>query len=50
MVLGAVGWVAYSGWSPTPYNEVRNIPKSVRDNPGSYRSFYSGPSRYIGGK
>ena len=50
MVLSAVAWIGYRGWSPTSYNQVRDVPKSVRDNPGSYRSFYNGPSRYIGGK
>lgn len=30
--------------------EVRNVPKSVRDNPGSYRPVYSGGGRYRGGK
>ncbi len=31
-------------------NEVENVPKSVRDNPGAYRSIYGGYSRYAGGK
>ncbi len=50
MLLSAVGFIEYRGWSPTSYNQLRDVPKSVRDNPGSYRSFYTGPSRYIGGK
>jgi len=31
-------------------NEVKNGPKSVRDNPGAYRSIYGGYSHYVGGK
>jgi hypothetical protein len=31
----------YRGWSLTSYDEVRGVPKSVRDNPGSYRSHYT---------
>ena len=50
MILSAVGWIGFRGWSPTSYNQQRDVPKSVRDNPGSYRSFYNGPSRYVGGK
>jgi len=29
------------GWSLTSYDEVKGIPKSMRDNPGSYRSTYT---------
>jgi hypothetical protein len=29
------------GWSLTSYDEVKGVPKSMRDNPGSYRSSYS---------
>ena len=32
---------------PTP---VRNVPQSIRDNPGAYRSLYTGSPRYFGGK
>ena len=31
----------YRGWSLTSYDEVKGIPKSMRDNPGSYRSSYA---------
>jgi hypothetical protein len=31
-------------------DEVRDIPKSVRNNPGSYRSHYSTHIHYSGGK
>ncbi len=50
IVLGMLGTAEYRGWSLTPVNEVKNVPKSVRDNPGSYRSVYSGYHHYTGGK
>ena len=31
-------------------DEVKNVPKSVRDNPGSYRSSYGHGRVYTGGK
>jgi hypothetical protein len=40
----------YSGWTFSRVNEVRGVPKSIRDNPGIYRSIYTGYSRYSGGK
>ncbi|WP_155121584.1 hypothetical protein [Bryobacter aggregatus] len=42
--LGFKGYVFNQG------DEVRNVPRSVRDNPGSYRSIYSNYHRYTGGK
>ena len=48
--LGFTGFAEYRGWSLFKPDEVRGIPKSVRDNPGIYRSIYSGYSRYTGGK
>jgi hypothetical protein len=44
-------WVAqYQGWSLARVNEIKNVPRSVRDNPGSYRSVYSSYHHYTGGK
>jgi hypothetical protein len=40
----------YQGWSLATINKVRNVPRSVRDNPGSYRSVYSSYHHYTGGK
>lgn len=40
----------YRGWTPFRPNEVRGVPKTIRDNPGIYRSIYTGYSRYSGGK
>ncbi len=50
LVLGFVGTAQYEGWGLTRVNEVKNIPKTVRDNPGAYRSHYAGYYRYFGGK
>jgi hypothetical protein len=50
MVLGAVGMAQYRGWSMDTMNEVKNVPRSIRDNPGAYRSIYSSYHHYTGGK
>lgn len=50
LLLGATGVADSRGWlgaRPTP---VRNVPQSIRDNPGAYRSIYQGSPRYFGGK
>ncbi len=50
LLLGLTGTAQYTGWSFQRVNEVKNVPKTVRDNPGAYRSHYGGYSRYFGGK
>ena len=50
VVLGLVSAAEYRGWSLSSMNEVLNVPKSVRDNPGSYRSVYGFYHHYTGGK
>jgi hypothetical protein len=40
----------FRGWTMSSVNQVKNVPKTVRDNPGAYRSHYAYYSRYIGGK
>jgi hypothetical protein len=49
-LLGLVTLAEYRGWSFTSVDEVKNVPKSVRDNPGAYRSHYRYYPRHIGGK
>ena len=49
-VLGVVSAAEYRGWSLNSVDEVKNVPKSVRDNPGSYRSVYGYYHHYTGGK
>lgn len=50
IVLGTLGFAEYRGWSLASVNAVKNVPRSVRDNPGSYRSVYSSYHHYTGGK
>lgn len=50
LVLALAGYGEYRGWSFANVNEVTNVPNSVRDNPGSYRSVYSSYHHYTGGK
>jgi hypothetical protein len=49
LVLAALTWVHLTGWSLANVTEEKGIPKSVRDNPGSYRSAY-GARPYTGAK
>jgi len=51
MVFGTLGVAQWRGWSLNRVNEVKNVPRTIRDNPGSYRSHYGYyPGRYFGGK
>ena len=49
-VLGLMATAQYRGWTLASANEVKNVPRSVRDNPGSYRSIYVFNHHYTGGK
>ena len=49
-VLVGLSIAQYQGWSLARVNEVKNVPRSLRDNPGSYRSVYSSYHHYTGGK
>lgn len=50
VTLLALGVAGYTGWTFSSYDKVPNVPKSVRDNPGAYRSHYANYYRYSGGK
>ena len=50
MVLGLFATSEYQGWSMMPVNQLKNVPKSIRDNPGAYRSHYAFYHHYTGGK
>ena len=50
LLLGLTGTAEYQGWSWSRVDQTKVLPKSIRDNPGAYRSSYGGYSRYIGGK
>ena len=41
---------AGAAWGEWGVDEIKNVPKSVRDNPGSYRSSYGWGRTYSGGK
>ena len=40
LILGLFTYADYRGLSLTRYDEVKNIPRSIRNNPGAYRSMY----------
>ena len=55
LIFGAAmtGWLGYTEWTGGGYSSVtrlQSVPRSVRDNPGAYRSHYSYIPRYMGGK
>jgi hypothetical protein len=49
-VLATLFWIHFTGWSPSNVTEDKGVPRSVRDNPGSYRSSYGGGRSYTGAK
>jgi hypothetical protein len=50
MLLTGVTLAEYRGWALSRVDQVKNVPKTVRDNPGAYRSHYGFYPRYVGGK
>ena len=51
LLMSGVTVAEYRGWTFTRVDQVKNVPKTVRDNPGAYRSIYGGYySHYVGGK
>ena len=50
LVFGLLGWSEYHGLSLNRVNEIKSVPKTVRDNPGAYRSIYRAYPHYFGGK
>jgi hypothetical protein len=51
--LAATGWAWHAdrtGWLTSRADVVHNVPRSIRDNPGAYRSLYAGGPRFFGGK
>ena len=49
-VLALLGMAQWNGWSLTQASETKTNPRSVRANPGSYRSPYYGSGRVLRGK
>lgn len=50
LVTGSATLADTRGWLATRPAVVRNVPRSIRDNPGAYRLLYNGAPRYFGGK
>jgi hypothetical protein len=50
LTLSTAAYGQYRGWSLDTVNQLKNVPRSVRDNPGSYRSVYAFYNHYTGGK
>ena len=40
LLLLSVAAVEWTGWTPSRPSEVKDVPRTVRDNPGSYRPHY----------
>jgi hypothetical protein len=39
-VLAGFVYADYRGLSFTAYDQMKNVPKSIRNNPGAYRGLY----------
>jgi len=50
VVLLLFFYVQYVGWSFTDVDEVHKVPRTVRDNPGAYRTHYHSHYIRMGGK
>lgn len=50
LVLAVLGTAQYRGWTLTRSQDTRTNPRSIRDNPGAYRSTYYVPGRILRGK
>lgn len=49
-IVAFMAWAVFTGWGWADVDEVKQVPKSVRDNPGAYRAHYRTYHRYYGGK
>ena len=49
-MIGFIGFTQARGWGDAQVNELKNVPKSVRNNPGAYRSHYGYYPHYATGK
>jgi hypothetical protein len=49
-LLLSVAAIEWTGWTPARPTEVRDVPRTVRDNPGSYRPHYIYDGSYRRGK
>jgi uncharacterized protein (DUF2461 family) len=49
-LLGATTVADSRGWLIPRADRLQNVPRSIRDNPGAWRSIYRGSPRNFGGK
>lgn len=50
VVVGTANRADVRGWLGRRGDVLTNVPRSIRDNPGAYRTLYSASPRYFGGK
>jgi hypothetical protein len=50
LVVGTANRADVRGWFGRRGDIVTNVPRSIRDNPGAYRTLYAASPRYFGGK
>ena len=50
MMLTTAAVAQFRGWTMSSVDQGKVAPKTVRDNPGAYRSHYAMYPRYVGGK
>lgn len=48
--IGAAVMADTRGWLATRPTTLQGVPRSIRENPGAYRSLYNGSPRTFGGK
>lgn len=49
-LIGGATVAEYFGWGLSRADRINTNPRTIRDNPGIYRSIYRGYTRYSGGK
>lgn len=49
-LLGSATTADIRGWFGARPTTLRDVPRSVRENPGAYRALYQGAPRLFGGK
>jgi hypothetical protein len=41
VVIGGLAYADWGGFGLTSYDELKEVPKTIRNNPGAYREMYS---------
>ena len=49
-VVAVAALAEFRGWSFLSVDEIKNVPHSVRENPGAYRTVYASSAHYLRGK